>query len=307
MKRVITVKEVLFCLVLSYLFAGTIELIHAQPKPSFSASYDLFPYQNFKDPEVDGQNAPQLEDAQIQSYGITLQATYPLIFSEGRTVIINELNFQNREFSYDGFTATPLLDDIYAINYTLMLQHVLSPKWTLLSIVTPGIASDLEAELSSNDFTFQAVALFIRQVSERFSYGIGAAYSTDFGQPIPMPVLALNWNNGNKLSWNTILPVSSELLHQTSEKLQLGLVLGLDGGNYHGDPDIFETSDPELRYSVMTFGPTARFRLSNLLQLNVNAGVIGYHRFEFFAGNDEVGSYNLKPSAFFRAGFQFGG
>jgi hypothetical protein len=274
----------------------------AQPKPSFSVSYDLFPYQNFTDPPAG------LDNAEILSFGITAKAAYPIIFSQGKTVLINEIYYQRREFNYKHFPGPdPAIDDIHAANYTLMLQHVLSQKWSMLLIVTPGVASDFEGDVVKEDFNFQTVAVFIRQISESLSMGLGAAYSTQFGEPFPLPILAIDWNNGKNLLWKTILPVSSELWYQQSEKVQLGLVLAVEGNNYHGDPDIYGVGDPQMRYSVVTVGPSARLRLSNWLQLQVDGGLIGYHRFEFFDGDDEVASFNLKPFAFGRIGLSIGG
>ena len=66
-----------------------------------------------------------------------------MMFSAGKTVLVHELNYQRRDFSYMGFASKPSLDHTYAIDYTLLVQHVLSPKWTLLAIGSPGIASRL--------------------------------------------------------------------------------------------------------------------------------------------------------------------
>jgi hypothetical protein len=41
--------------------------------------------------------------------------------------------------------------------------------------------------------------------------------------------------------------------------------------------------------------------------MNVEGGVIGLHRFEFFDGDRESGSYDLKPSHYVRMGLQYGG
>lgn len=77
--------------------------------------------------------------------------------------------------------------------------------------------------------------------------------------------------------------------------------------NNQGDPDLFGVNDPELRYSILTFGPTARYRFADWFNLQVEGGIIGLHRFEFFDGNDEVDSFNLKSSGYFRFSFNFGG
>ena len=188
-----------------------------------------------------------------------------------------------------------------------MLQHKLSPKWSVWALGTPSLASDLEAEVSKDDFNFQAAAIFIRHFSERFSLGVGAAYSTQFGSAVPMPVLAFDWNNGKNLMAKAILPVSFEFWYRPSQRVDIGLLLSGDGNNFHGDPAIYEVDDPELRYTMLTFGPAAKVKLSKKLFLNLEAGLMGLHRFEFYDGDDEDASYDLKPSQYVRFGLQFGG
>ena len=302
MKGCSGVFSLALCIGPCVILVGLTPALHAQPTPSFSVSYDLFPYQKFKDPTT------ELRDARILSNAVTIRASYPRVFSEGRTVLINEIYYQRREFSYESFpSGDPDICDIHDVNYTLTLRHGLSQKWAMLTIVTPGLASDFEAHPAGDDFSIQVVAVLIRQFNEKFSFGFGAAYSNQFGEPIPLPVLAFDWNNGDNLSWNTILPVSSEFWYQASDRLQLGLVLGSGGNKYHGDPDIFDVADPQLRYSVVTLGPSVGYRLADWLQLNVDSGFIGFHRFEFYDGDDELESFDMKPSAFFRAGLALGG
>ena len=293
---------------LCLVFVGFTPTAHAQSGPSFSASYDFLPFQNFKDPRIAGQPAPELGNTQVQANTVSIGASYPWVFSGGRTVLTNEIYYQRREFGFKNFPdGDPDLEDVHAVNYTLTLQHGISPQWTMLTMLTPGLASDFDADVSSDDFALQAVAIFIRQFSEQFSFGFGAAYSTRFGEPLPLPVLAFDWNNGKNLSWSAILPASSEFWYQSSEKLRLGMVLGVDGYDYHGDPDIYGVTDPRLRYSVTTLGPATRYRLTERMDLNVDFGFSGFHRFEFYDGDDEQHSFNLKSSVFFRAGFVFGG
>ncbi len=50
-----------------------------------SVTQGFFPYQNFSKP------AAGLNNAKIQSKAVTISAAFPLIFSEGRTVLINQV------------------------------------------------------------------------------------------------------------------------------------------------------------------------------------------------------------------------
>ena len=68
----------------------------------------------------------------------------------------SEIYYQQREFSYKNFPGgDPALNDVHAVSYTLMLQHGLSPQWTVLTMLTPSLASDFEAGVSSDDFALQ--------------------------------------------------------------------------------------------------------------------------------------------------------
>ncbi|MBT5871785.1 MAG: hypothetical protein HOH43_00090 [Candidatus Latescibacteria bacterium] len=267
-----------------------------------SVTHEFLPAQNLADPAA-GQN-----NAKIESKAFSVNVAFPVALKNGRTVLINELFYQRRDFSYKGFAGgNPVIGNIHDLNYTLSIQHGFSEKWALLASVTPGLASDFNASLSGGDFNFQAVTAFIRTKSPRFSYGFGAVYSTQFGQPIPLPVIALNWNNGGKLRWDTILPVSSEFWYTASQKLNLGLLFGLNGNTYNTDSRLFAVPDPQLRYFTLTLGPSIGYRLSSILRVKVEGGLVGVQQYQLYSGNTKQSSLNLKPSSFVRIGLSLGG
>lgn len=295
---------VIFCLTT---IGGTATL-WAQPGPALSVSYDLLPYQDFKESvvqSVDGNDTTYFNDPQAQLRKFKASLTYPVVLSKGRTVLVNDLSYQLILFRYRGIE-TPL-ERLHAASYTLMLQHGLSRKWSVWALATPSLASDLKAEVSENDFNMQAATIFIRHFSERLSVGFGAAYSTQFGSAIPIPVLAFDWNNGRNVMARGIIPVSLEFWYRPDRRLDLGLVLSGDGNNFRGDSEIYQVVDPELRYTMMTIGPAAKITLFNGVKVHVEGGVVGLHRFEFFDGDDEHASYDLKPSHYVRLGLQHGG
>lgn len=274
----------------------------AQPEPSFSVSYDVLPSQEFKNPDVG------LENARVGTNVLNLRGSYPLVFSEGKTVLVNELFYQRRDFEYEQFPeGDPPLNHLHAGHYMLMLQQALSENWFLWAFVMPGLASDLEAELSIHDFNLQTAAIFTRQFSDTFSLGFGVAYSTLFGVPLPLPVLAFDWNNGSKLMAKGILPSNLELWYRPGKALDLGLLVEVDGNNYRGDPLIYEVPNPEFRYSVLTLGLASRFHLSERLHLLAKGGMLTSYHFEFWDGDDKAGTFDLKPSGFLSVGIEFGG
>lgn len=280
-----------------FIMAGT-----APAAAQISLTHEYLPSQNLATPAA-GQN-----NAKIASKTLSVSLAFPVALKNGRTILVNEVSYQRRDFSYKGFAGgNPVISDIHDLNYTLSVQHGFSEKWALLASVTPGLASDFNAYLSVGDFNFQAVTAFIRTRSPRFSYGFGAVYSTQFGQPIPIPVIALNWNNGGKIRWDTILPVSSEFWYAASEKLNIGLLFGLNGNNYNLDSRLFAAPDPQLQYFSLTLGPSIGYMLSGILKVKLDGGLVGVQQYQFYSGNTQQSSLNLKPSSFVRIGVSLGG
>ncbi len=266
-----------------------------------SVKFDGVPFQNFSDPN------PGLEDAKVATNSTTLGYAHSFALNPERTQLEIGLSWERREFSYRRFPdGSPDIDVLHGAELSFNLTHALSQKWSLLAMVTPGLASDLHGKLNSNDFNVQAVLAGIRRASPQWAYGVGVVYSTQFGDAIPLPVLLADWNNGGKLSWFTILPVSSELWYAKSDRFHMGMLFGVNGNKYQGDPNRYETDDPELQYTLVTVGPSARVALGERMMFQVEAGVVPYHRFEFFDGSKKVDSLSLESSAFMRVGIQLG-
>jgi len=303
MKDCNIIKTVLILfLTLTVINSGNSKL-QAQPGPTFSVSYDILPYQDFDKPII-LEDSSSINNAQVKISTVRANFSYPIVFSESKTILVNEFSYQLIEFEYRNLSNP--INRLHSGSYTLMLQQRVSEKWSLWVLATPSIASDLKAEVSKDDFNFQAAMISIRHFSERFSLGFGAAYSTQFGSKIPLPVIAFDWNNGENLIAKAILPVSLEFWYRSNSHLDVGIVVSGDGNNFHGDPEIYKVTNPELRYTMLTIGPAAKLKVSNKLVLNFETGLIGLHRFEFYDNDNEINSYDLKPRQYVRIGFSFG-
>jgi hypothetical protein len=303
MKNVYSIKTPMLAVVCALIMIGN-SSSQAQPGPSASIRYDFLPYQDFDEP-IERSDGTTIEDAQVRLSRFRATFTYPIVFSKGRTVLVNDFSYQLIDFEHKNW-AFPL-SRLHSASYTLMLQHRLSQQWSVWTLVTPSLASDLQAEVSKDDFNLEVVNVFIRHFSERFSLGVGAAYTTQFGSGEIVPILAFDWNNGKNLMARAILPTSLEFWYRPGPKFDLGLLVSGDGNSFHGDPDIYEVEQPELRYTMLTAGPAVKINLPNQFHLNIEVGLIGLHRFEFYDGDKEAGSYDLEPSQYVRVGLRYGG
>ena len=287
----------------------------AQPGPSYSVAYDVYPYSHLTldDPTQEQVGLEDFFDAmQIQVTNIYLSYSYPIIRSEGRLIIINELNYHRFDLDYKDWdtNAVPVEDQIphaTGIDYNLIVMKNLNERWTLLTMFTPGIASDLEDDLVSDDFHLQVVVAFIRAHSERLQLGYGLAYSTLFGEPFPLPIIQINWNNGAKLSVESLLPANLDIRYMLSERAMLGFSFLLAGNQYHGAKSKYDANNPQLNYSVGNIVPSLRLVLSEKLNLDISTGMTMFRRLEFYDGTKKVQSYNMKNSAILRMGLTYGG
>jgi len=285
------------------------QYVSAQPLgPSFSASYDFYPYSNLKDPDI----GTFQENSKIRATTIKIKASYPNPISQ-RTFLMHEILYDRFDMDYknwDEVQGGPEIPHGHAIKYNLMIMHSFSEKWSMLAFITPGLASDFRSKLSTDDFTIETALVFVYKFSPNFSLGAGLAYSRQFGEPMPLPVIALDWNNGSNLKAKAIIPASLELWYMLSQRFELGLVLSGDGNEYHGDPKRYGGDNPKLKYSVFTLGPSLKYRLNESWSFLIDGGYTFQRRFEFTndIGKLEVEeNYDLKNAAYVRIGFQLGG
>ncbi|MFC1561506.1 DUF6268 family outer membrane beta-barrel protein [candidate division KSB1 bacterium] len=278
-----------------------------------TVSYESFPSSMMSDPDTEPVNGQRnfTQDLKLQVSSLNIGIGFPFVFSEGKTVYVPQINYQHLNIIYENWDlqqgGTSRVDNAYAIDFSSTLIHQVNEKWSLLAILTPGIASDFVDDLQVEDFTIQAVFVFIKEYRETFSAGYGLAYSNTFGQPFPVPVIAINWNNGANLRIESILPVNMEVTYKLRENMETGLLLNVAGNQYHGAESKFDVGNPLMRYSSGVIGPFFRLATPFGFKATITGGYTFLRRFEFFDGDTEAASYNIKNKAFIRVGLQLGG
>ena len=300
-------KEFYF-VILILLFILSQGVFPQSPEPSFSASYDFYPYSNIKEPDP----GTFQEDLQVRVATIKIKASYPNPISQ-KTFLMHEILYDRFDMDYKNWDEIQGGREIphgHAVKYNLMIMYTFSDNWSLLAFITPGLASDFAAKLSTDDFTIETALIFIYKFSPKFSLGGGLAYSRQFGEPLPLPVLVLDWNNGSNMKARAILPANLEIWYMWNPRFELGLVLSGDGNEYHGDPGRYGGDNPKMKYSVFTMGPSLKYRLNESWSFLIDGGYTFQRRFEF---TNEIGSteveeiLDLENAGYVRIGFQLGG
>jgi hypothetical protein len=287
----------LLCLVIASGFSNII----AQEIVGVSVCYDYFPYTKLKDNIAE---APNLKIHTNTTIGTRL--AFPVAFKDGKVLIKNYLEYKRVNFRYKDIPDDIEIDQVQSIKYSAFITDSLSPKWMLVVIVTPGLASDFEGDLSTNDITFEGVLGLIRKTRKKNDIGFGLAYIRDFGRPIPMPFLYFAWQIRENLKADGLIPSNLNLIYSPYEAIDLGLSYKTLGDRYHGDPDKHGLDNPQLEYSEATVSPMVQINFTKWMHLNMEGGLAFARNFEFLDGNDKIQSLDLKPAGYFRTSFILG-
>lgn len=225
--------------------------------------------------------------------------SYPLVANAGRTRLDLSVGYQRLQFDYREFTHP--LESAYALSATAFLRQSLTDAWGLIIVAAPGYADDFKGKASMDAVTSSLVAAGSRRFGERLDVGLGVAVQNVFGEPLPMPVAAVDWTISERLWLKSILPISTELTWLPVDALGLRAAVLVSGGNYHGAESIYGTSNPQLNYSAVAGDLGARWFILPFLHLTAHGGYTFYRRFEFSEGRDPVpgGEFELRNGMIF--------
>jgi len=275
----------------SFLHQGMV----AQDVVGLSFGYEYLPSAELVTPLVD---APGLE---IETRSWSLTGAFPLSFQEGKIMVHNRINYKKTSFSYKNFPVDGTeIEHAQYIEYSFFMIDSLSPKWKLAAMLMPILASDFESSLSKDDLIIGGILGLIRTIKPNLDLGFGLAYMSDFGNPIPLPFIYIDWQPAPKWIVNGIIPSNLIIGRQMTDWLDLGLELSVDGNRFHGNPAKFGTPKPYMRYSEGTLSSLARFHFSEWLHLNVQGGWGFYRNFEFYENRDKLNSFDMKKVGYFR-------
>ena len=265
----------------------------------------------------------KLDDQDAGTYGVrpklavgTLEArvNVPTLLSQGNTVLIHSLAYNRLKFNWqeagsgdsDPAYGVNGPDALHGIDYQLAIMRRLNDKWSMVLAFRPGLYSDFDERLSSDDFKIEAAIFFDRRYSERAVLGFGLAYSTTF-ESLVLPVLHLKNSSESAFNVDLFLPFEGKLTYKVGAASEIGLAGKVEGNRYHlnqtAGSAVADNADI-LRYSVGTVGPHATINLSGPCYVVFDAGTTFRRRFEFYRNDTKTSEIDLGNSWFARAGLK---
>lgn len=280
----------------------------AQAQEYMPLLIDGFPGAPLTDPPPVGQDS---ENLQIAFYKVSVGGGVPL--TTGDTRFIAGMRYENLRVDLlddnDFLLFSP--DHLHYVRADLYLLQRLSDQWTLGFAFLPGIASDFKA-LGADDLRIQGGVMALRRVSPRLGYGFGAAFTSDFGTPLVVPVLKVDYQSASHIKVAAMLPVNAYLGYAFSSGTELGLTARVSGTQYNLNvdeydllaPDAPDDTDLPAKYSVLTVGPSLKQHVRGPFAVVAEAGFTVWRKFEF-DGDQVNNTLDQDRSLFLRFGIAY--
>ncbi|NTV03349.1 hypothetical protein HGA89_00330 [bacterium] len=234
--------------------------------------------------------------------------TYPVALGGGHTLLFLEAGWRELSLSRRDWpdAISRDVDRLHEVSASVTGRTMLGRAWALTARVTPLLASDFRGGgVTDGDLKFQGAVIAERALGDRWTVGAGAAYSSTFGKPLPLPLLVLRYA-GERWLIDGTLPSGILAVRHLSPRIDGGLSLTAEGSLFH-IPTVYPESrgidDPQLQYVAVFAGPLLSVRPTGGSTLTFRGGV-AYQSLRLFDGNIEIPDtdYDLDLNAFARAG-----
>jgi hypothetical protein len=249
-------------------------------------------------------------DARVATTASAATFVYPVVLGGGHTLLFLEAGWRGLQLGRrtwpSSISGEP--DRLHEVSAAVTGRTMLGERWALTARLQPLLASDFRGRgLDSGDVKFQGAVVVERSLSPAWTLGLGAAYASTFGEPLPLPLLVARYLDEHWLV-DAALPSSVLAVRHLSPRVDAGLSLTAEGSLYH-IPTVYPASlgidDPQVQYIAVFAGPVLAVRPTDGSALTLRGGV-AYQSLRLFDGSTEIPrtNYDLDLEFFARIGVE---
>lgn len=204
------------------------------------------------------------------------------------------VSLRYRHHRLDREAGTPLPGDLQSLSLGLNAYGVLSPDWTFIGTVSPGVAG--AGGLGSRGFGVGVMGLALRKFSPDFSAGFGLRYdSLARGSTRILPIATFDWAPAP--GWKAFLGFPrTGASWRIDNSWSVEFTAEMDFGSFqmNDDPLPAGRNKPplnrtRLEYKAVRVGPALKWEASPDLSARLGAGIVPFLEAEY-----EQRGYKLK-------------
>lgn len=226
------------------------------------------------------------------------------------TQLDHRLDYSTTGITYSDFPGASDFSEakptrFHSLNYGLTWIQGLGNNWSFQVTARPGIASDLQDGIASDDFIFQGKGLLQKSFQEdgSLTLGLGATYTTVLGEPLLLPLLDFYWKT-KRIELDGQFPFYGKAYYWASPKVHIGLMGTVEGNRYHLTVD--DTAPVSVQdidnagYFMVSGGPALRWNTGGGFWITGNAGITLTRTLEIYDTSDKNKfDFDTENHAFF--------
>jgi len=213
----------------------------------------------------------------IQTFRFRAGSPIPL----GRsTLLLTGLSYDLIDFPKSTSRGLPT-SALHAPTLSLGIMQLLGAHLAISATINGGFASDFKDRISMDDVAFGASAGAIYKFSDTFSLGAGVSYSQQTRRFFPFPIIALNWQMGQRFRINGSIPALLNVEYRPASSITFGIRGAFEANVFHVSKQYGE-DNTQFSYMTINVGPKATFNFSNTTHLDLYASASAMRRYEYF-------------------------
>ncbi len=227
-------------------------------------------------------------------------------------LLLHALSTDIYQFNYTnnyGFSTTDL-SIVNDINYTLKYTHSFSDTWRLNSQTGISIVSNLAADISYNDLLLSAEVSITKIIKKHTpeALTVGLNYSTITGRPRILPIINYIKQVSEKFSYGIGFP-KTFVEYKVTDLSTLKSSLSVDGFYSNLSHSIFVNVTDEANrasFSSTLLSLEYEYKMDNYWNIVFKGGYALSNTYKLVDYEDNtIFNFNTKPEPFFSAGIKF--
>ncbi|MEL6182199.1 MAG: DUF6268 family outer membrane beta-barrel protein, partial [Myxococcota bacterium] len=264
--------------------------VQAQATPGpIMLDYRIYPNANAR---LEPDFGPGRSAGKVQVHDYRAIVGFPFVFNDKKTILLPSIDYGLLDLRGDG-TLDPGVEKLHSAMVHMVLVQRLSESWTGLFRLGGGLASDLEGDITQEEFVLTAMAIASYAFTEDLRVGAGIIYDRRTGDVRPLPLINVQLYLNERFRIGGVIPVLVQAAYRVTPHLTLGLQGSFQGNRYHLDEERYGVDNAEVAYSIIEAGPTAIVHLGKALHIQLVSGYTIRRRFEVFLNDESQGNAEL--------------
>ncbi len=226
--------------------------------------------------ELDASYQPKVgvEDSDVEADLVKVKTSLQKFFAVTEDLaIVTGLSFGLRNYTFDGVgrLGADLDESLYAITPQLSAVWFVTDRIMILPTFRPGIYSDLDGSLETDDFQWQGNVIGSYELNERWFLKLGVAVGEDFDETSVIPVAGFAYVPHDRLRVSILLPREASITWKPWEKRGLLIEPGiyLEGQQYHVDT---AAGDADIQIQDIRADLTAKYPVAEAARVSLSVG-----------------------------------